>query len=73
MGTEGRRNKNDVTDMSDIPISESIYDFIVFKAADVKNLQVEQPPPVTSGNSSIPDDPAIVGVSLSVYFKSLFT
>ena len=55
MGTEGRRGD------SDIPPSDAIYDFIVFKAADVKNLQVEQPPPNTASN--VPDDPAIVGVS----------
>ena len=66
MGTEGRRGP----DGPEIPISETNYDFIVFKAADVKNLTVEQPPPVQpQPSSNVPDDPAIVGVSIAIYNK----
>ena len=48
-----------------MPASEQIYEYIVFRGSDVKDLRIEQtasapketqPPPV-------PNDPAIVGVS----------
>ena len=69
MGTEGRRGP----DGPEIPISETNYDFIVFKAADVKNLTVEQPPPVQpQPSSNIPDDPAIVGVSIILVWIFFF-
>lgn len=59
-GTEGRRNNPD----EEIPPSESIYEYIVFRGTDVKDLRIEekstqkenQPPPP-------PNDPAILGVS----------
>lgn len=60
-GTEGRRNNPD----EEIPPSESIYEYIVFRGTDVKDLRIEekpgqkenQPPPP-------PNDPAILGVSV---------
>ncbi|KAJ3560077.1 hypothetical protein NPX13_g9428 [Xylaria arbuscula] len=64
-GTEGRRGNPS----EEVPPSEQIYEYIVFRGSDVKDLRIEQaasapketqPPPV-------PDDPAIVGVSHSVH------
>ncbi|KAI1364540.1 Scd6-like Sm domain-containing protein [Xylaria arbuscula] len=58
-GTEGRRGNPS----EEVPPSEQIYEYIVFRGSDVKDLRIEQaasapketqPPPV-------PDDPAIVG------------
>jgi protein LSM14 len=60
-GTEGRRGGDE------IEASDQIYEYIVFRGSDVKDLRIEDapapkepaPPP------AVPDDPAIVGVSLS--------
>lgn len=59
-GTEGRRNGED-----EIAASDNIYEYIVFRGSDVKDLRIEDkveqpkaaPPPM-------PNDPAILGVSL---------
>ena len=62
-GTEGRRPDDEV------PPSDNIYEYIVFRGSDVKDLRIEEtpkenkPPP-----PKVPDDPAILGVSL---FRSL--
>ncbi|CED83477.1 Uncharacterized mRNA-associated protein RAP55 [Phaffia rhodozyma] len=54
-GTENRKPQNEY-----VPPNDRIYDFVVFRAKDVKDLAVEQaPPPVTT--ASVPDDPAIMG------------
>jgi hypothetical protein len=59
MGTEGRRNGVNEMDPSD-----RIYEYIVFRGSDVKDLRIEEKPedkaPVPQ---HIPDDPAILGVS----------
>ena len=59
-GTEGR--KGDPSE--EIPPSDNIYEYIVFRGSDVKDLRVDDaparenvPPP------QVPNDPAILGVS----------
>lgn len=59
-GTEGRRNGED-----EIAASDNIYEYIVFRGSDVKDLRiegkVEEPKPAPP---PMPNDPAILGVSL---------
>lgn len=63
-GTEGRRGNP----AEEIPASTSVYEYIVFRGSDVKDISVaednkenNQPEP-----PQVPNDPAILGVSLSV-------
>jgi protein LSM14 len=60
-GTEGRRGNP----AEEIPPSASVYEYIVFRGSDVKDISVAeevkenaQPEP-----PQVPDDPAILGVS----------
>ena len=56
-GTEGRDPENE------IPPSDNIYEYIVFRGSDVKDLRIEKDPvkePVKQ--PEVPDDPAILGV-----------
>jgi protein LSM14 len=58
-GTEGRKGGND-----EYPPSDTVYEQIVFRGSDVKDLRIEEPikekaPP------AMPQDPAIIGVSLN--------
>lgn len=62
-GTEGRRNNA----AEEIAASDNVYDYIVFKGKDVKDLKIQEP---TQENKppeppQVPDDPAILGVSVS--------
>ena len=59
-GTEGRRNNSD----EEIPPSDSVYEYIVFRGTDVKDLRIEETP-VRKENKppQVPNDPAILGVS----------
>lgn len=58
-GTEGRRPDDEVAP------SDVVYDYIMFRGSDVKDLRIEEgpkennPPP----KPAVPDDPAILGVS----------
>ena len=57
-GTEGRRPDEEV------PASDNVYDYIVFRGSDVKDLRIEEPEEnVAPKPPQIPDDPAILGVS----------
>jgi len=56
-GTEGRR----AIEGQEIPPSNEVYEFIVFRASDIKDLYVSENPPVPqSQGPSPPVDPAIV-------------
>ena len=57
-GTEGRRPDEEV------PASDNVYDYIVFRGSDVKDLRIEEPKEnVAPKPPQVPDDPAILGVS----------
>jgi protein LSM14 len=60
-GTEERRSGDEF-----FPPSSSLYDYILFRGKDVKDLRIEeekkdQAPP----QPPMPNDPAILGVSLT--------
>jgi protein LSM14 len=57
-GTEGRTAE-------DVPPSDQIYEYIVFRGTDVKDLRIEEGPGPVKENKppAVPNDPAIVGVS----------
>ncbi|GAA5858151.1 hypothetical protein JCM8547_005672 [Rhodosporidiobolus lusitaniae] len=57
LGTEGRKGNP----AEEVPASDNVYDFIVFRASDVKDLQIEAP--AAAAESSAPSDPAIVGTA----------
>ncbi|KAL1923163.1 uncharacterized protein VTP21DRAFT_9539 [Calcarisporiella thermophila] len=61
-GTEGRKGNP----AEEIPPSDNLFEFIVFRGADVVDLQVfESPaPPPPPPASLLPNDPAIVGASV---------
>jgi hypothetical protein len=56
-GTEGRRGGGE----NEIAPSDEVYDYIVFRGTDVKDLRIEEAP-VTKENKppQIPNDPAIM-------------
>ncbi|KAI1494694.1 Scd6-like Sm domain-containing protein [Biscogniauxia mediterranea] len=58
-GTEGRRANPE----EEIAPSDQIYEYIVFRGSDVKDLRIEQAPgpPKENQPPKVPDDPAIVG------------
>ena len=58
-GTEGRRGGG----AEEISPSDQIYEYIVFRGSDVKDLRIEQTPKKETLPAGVPDDPAIVGVS----------
>lgn len=59
-GTEGRKNNPD----DEIAGSDSVYEYIVFRGSDVKDLRIEEAPaPKESKPPQVPNDPAILGVS----------
>ena len=64
-GTEGRRNGDD-----EIPASDNIYEYIVFRGSDVKDLRIEDPPKETkpAPPPPMPNDPAILGVRHTHHF-----
>lgn len=64
-GTEGRRSKPD----DEIPASDSVYEYIVFRGSDVKDLRIEEPPRESKPPPppQVPNDPAILGVSLQSF------
>jgi protein LSM14 len=60
-GTEGRKSNPD----EEIPPSDSVYEYIVFRGSDVKDLRIEEAPAAKENKPpQVPNDPAILGVSL---------
>ena len=67
-GTEGRRPGEEV------PASDNVYEYIVFRGSDVKDLRIEEPaPPKENKPPQIPDDPAILGVSTAIPISRRFS
>ncbi|GAA5873203.1 hypothetical protein JCM1840_005599 [Sporobolomyces johnsonii] len=58
LGTEGRK----ANPAEEVPASENVYDFIVFRASDVKDLQIEAPAAASAAEPAV-SDPAIVGTA----------
>ncbi|KAI9774884.1 MAG: hypothetical protein M1840_000100 [Geoglossum simile] len=57
-GTEGRR----ANPADEIPASDSVYEYIVFRGSDVKDLRIEEPAkPKENKPPQVPNDPAILG------------
>lgn len=63
-GTEGRRLEDEV------PPSDNVYEYIVFRGSDVKDLRIEETPKENKPpQPQVPDDPAILGVSAYPYYS----
>ncbi|KAI8642683.1 Scd6-like Sm domain-containing protein [Parasitella parasitica] len=61
-GTEGRRGKPD----EEILASDNVFDYVVFRGSDIKDLQVFEAPPKPTPpppQPTIPQDPAIMSMS----------
>ena len=58
-GTEGRSEE-------EVPASDNVYEYIVFRGSDVKDLRIEKEPEKKPAQP--PDDPAILGVSGPTFF-----
>ncbi|KAG5941847.1 hypothetical protein E4U59_001529 [Claviceps monticola] len=57
-GTEGRRGRP----AEEIAPSDQVYEYIVFRGSDVKDLRIEEHPSLKETKTpAMPDDPAIVG------------
>ncbi len=59
-GTEGRKGDPD----EEVPPADQIYEYIVFRGSDVKDLRIEEAPLAKENMPpNFPNDPAILGVS----------
>lgn len=62
-GTEGRKDNPE----DEIPLSDNVYEYIVFRGSDVKDLRIEErPAPKENKPPQVPNDPAILGVSAQI-------
>ena len=66
-GTEGRKGKPE----EEIAPSDQIYEYIVFRGSDVKDLRIEETPSKENVPLGVPNDPAIVGVRTSLPLTGL--
>lgn len=57
-GTEGRRGDPE----KEIQRTDTVYEYIVFRGSDVKDLRIEEPAKPQAPKPQVPDDPAILGV-----------
>ncbi|KAL1864838.1 hypothetical protein VTK73DRAFT_5618 [Phialemonium thermophilum] len=58
-GTEGRKGRPE----EEVPPSDEIYEYVIFRGTDVKDLRIEEGPSAVKENKppAMPNDPAIVG------------
>lgn len=69
-GTEGRKGNPD----EEIAASDSIYEYIVFRGSDVKDLRIEEAPAAKENKPpQVPNDPAILGVRFPLPLQPLQT
>ncbi|OAQ99592.1 hypothetical protein LLEC1_03475 [Akanthomyces lecanii] len=55
-GSEGRKGKDEIAP------SDQVYEYIVFRGSDVKDLRIEEHPGIKENKPpAVPDDPAILG------------
>ncbi|KAF4770004.1 hypothetical protein HAV15_011753 [Penicillium sp. str.  len=63
-GSEGRRGNP----AEEVPPSTSVYEYIVFRGSDVKDISIageDQKDPAPQEAPRVPDDPAILGISVA--------
>lgn len=58
-GTEGRRGGG----QDEFPPNDAVYEQIVFRGSDVKDLRIDEPAVEKKAPPPMPNDPAIIGVS----------
>lgn len=59
-GTEGRKGRPE----EEVGPSDQVYEYIVFRGSDVKDLRIEEHPGIKENKPpAMPDDPAIVGAT----------
>lgn len=58
-GTEDRNSQAEEF----VPAADNVYDYIVFRGSDVKDLRIEETPEKPVHQPQVPNDPAILGVS----------
>ncbi|KAF8460991.1 Scd6-like Sm domain-containing protein, partial [Kalaharituber pfeilii] len=65
-GTEGRHGDP----AKEIPATDNVYEYIVFRGSDVKDLRIEeQAKPQQPKPPQVPDNPAILQASLIFHLK----
>jgi protein LSM14 len=65
-GTEGRLVQQGRPSSEELPPNDNVYESIVFRAADVKDLKIDDPNPQRNAPApppQLPHDPAIMNVS----------
>lgn len=56
-----------------IPLKDEVFEYIIFRGADIKVIDVVEPPKnaSNSGMHGLPSDPAIVDFSVSYFIRDI--